>query len=99
MAKRAEAGYGVTATNRIAAAVQKKTGMETRVCIPGHMQPAARQPQRLRPCGHRVPQSSYAARLVEVERYGVTVAMVNNRVVANRLEDIAGKTRNIPEGL
>ena len=38
MAKRAEAGYGVTATNRIAAAVQKKTGMETRVCIPGHMQ-------------------------------------------------------------
>ena len=24
--------------------------------------------------------------------------MVNNRVVANRLEDIAGKTRNIPEG-
>ena len=36
-AKRAEAGY-TTATNRIAAAVQKKTGMETRVCIPGHMQ-------------------------------------------------------------
>ena len=31
-AKRAEAGY-TTATNRIAAAVQKKTGMETRVCI------------------------------------------------------------------
>ena len=38
MAKRAEAGLGTTATNRIAQAVQKKTGMETRVCIPGHMQ-------------------------------------------------------------
>ena len=38
MAKRAEAGFGTTATNRIAQAVQKKTGMETRVCIPGHMQ-------------------------------------------------------------
>ena len=37
-AKRVEAGFGATATNRIAAAVQKKTGMETRVCIPGHMQ-------------------------------------------------------------
>ena len=46
MAKRAEAGYGVTATNRIAAAVQKKTGMETRVCIPGPYA-ARRQPQRL----------------------------------------------------
>ena len=41
---------------------------------------------------------SYAAKLVEMERYGVTVAMVNNRVIANRLEDIAGKTRNVPEG-
>ena len=40
---------------------------------------------------------SYAAKLVEVERYGVTVAMVNNRVVANRLEDIAGKTRGVPD--
>ena len=30
--------FYTTATNRIAAAVQKKTGMETRVCIPGHMQ-------------------------------------------------------------
>ena len=38
------------------------------------------------------------AKLVEMERYGVTVAMVNNRVIANRLEDIAGKTRNVPEG-
>ena len=55
----------------------------------------------------RRPQSSTRSRSsaasdvkksVEVERYGVTVAMVNNRVVANRLEDIAGKTRNIPEG-
>ena len=31
-AKRAEAGFGATATNRIATAVQKKTGFETRVC-------------------------------------------------------------------
>ena len=51
-AKRAEAGY-TTATNRIAAAVQKKTGMETRVCIPGHMQRGG----SLRPrAGHPVRQ-------------------------------------------
>ena len=38
-----------------------------------------------------------AHKLVEVERYGVTVAMVNRRVTENRLADIAGKTRNVPE--
>ena len=96
MAKRTEAGYGVTATNRIAAAVQKKTGMETRVCIPGHMQRGGSPSAYDRVLATEF--GSYAAKLVEVERYGVTVAMVNNRVVANRLEDIAGKTRNIPEG-
>ena len=47
-AKRAEAGFGATATNRIATAVQKKTGFETRVCIPGHMQRGG-TPLRLRP--------------------------------------------------
>ena len=40
---------------------------------------------------------SYAAQLVEVERYGVTVAMVNRRVTENRLADIAGKTAMCPK--
>ena len=96
MAKRLEAGTGTTATNRIAAAIEKKTGMETRVCIPGHMQRGGSPSAYDRVLATEF--GSYAAKLVEVERYGVTVAMVNNRVVANRLEDIAGKTRNIPEG-
>ena len=94
--KRTEAGYGATATNRIAAAVQKKTGMETRVCIPGHMQRGGSPSAYDRVLATQF--GSYAAKLVEMERYGVTVAMVNNRVIANRLEDIAGKTRNVPEG-
>ena len=96
MAKRAEAGYGVTATNRIAAAVQKKTGMETRVCIPGHMQRGGSPSAYDRVLATEF--GSYAAKLVEIEQYGVTVALVNNHVISNRLEDIAGKTRNIPEG-
>ena len=94
-AKRAEAGFGATATNRIATAIQNKTGFETRVCIPGHMQRGGT------PCAYdRVLSTqfgSHAAKLVEAGRYGVTVAMVNGRVVENRLEDIAGKSRNIPE--
>ena len=95
MAKRAEAGLGTTATNRIAQAVQKKTGMETRVCIPGHMQRGGSPSAYDRVLATQF--GCYAAQLVEVERYGVTVAMVNRRVTENRLADIAGKTRNVPE--
>ena len=94
-AKRAEAGY-TTATNRIAAAVQKKTGMETRVCIPGHMQRGGSPSAYDRVLATQF--GSYAAGLVADERYGVTVALLNGHVTANRLEDIAGKTRNVPEG-
>ena len=96
MAKRAEQGFGATATNRIAQAVQKKTGMETRVCIPGHMQRGGSPSAYDRVLATQF--GSYAAKLVEIEQYGVTVALVNNHVISNRLEDIAGKTRNIPEG-
>ena len=92
-AKRAEAGY-TTATNRIAAAVQKKTGMETRVCIPGHMQRGGSPSAYDRVLATQF--GSYAAGLVADEHYGVTVAMVNRHVTANPLADIAGKTRGVP---
>ena len=56
MAKRAEAGFGTTATNRIAQAVQKKTRHGDPCVHPGP-HAARRQPQRLRPCaGHPVRQ-------------------------------------------
>ena len=94
MAKRAEAGLGTTATNRIAQAVQKKTGMETRVCIPGHMQRGGSPSAYDRVLATQF--GSYAAGLVADEHYGVTVAMVNRHVTANPLADIAGKTRGVP---
>ena len=81
MAKRAEAGYGVTATNRIAAAVQKKTGMETRVCIPGHMQRGGSPSAYDRVLATQF--GTYAARLVADDHFGVTVAMVNNHVTVS----------------
>ena len=93
--KRLEAGTGVTATNRIAAQIQKKTGAETRVCIPGHMQRGGSPSAYDRVLATQF--GSYAAKLVEAEHYGVTVAMVNNHVTENRLADIAGKSRNVPE--
>ena len=68
MAKRAEAGVGTTATNRIAQAVQKKTGMETRVCIPGHMQrggsPSAFKSLALRSALPGLPESPHSYRSV-----------------------------------
>ena len=95
MAKRAEQGY-TTATNRIAKDIERLTGIETRICVPGHMQRGGS------PCPYdRVLATqfgSYAAKMVEDENYGITVAMKNNHVGENRLKDIAGKSRLVPEG-
>ena len=95
MAKRAEQGYP-TATNRIARQIEVLTGIETRICVPGHMQRGGS------PCPYdRVLATqfgSYAAKMVEDGNYGVTVAMKNNHVGENRLKDVAGKSRLVPEG-
>ena len=94
MAKRAEQGY-TTATNRIAKDIERLTGIETRICVPGHMQRGGS------PCPYdRVLATqfgSYAAKMVEDENYGITVAMKNNHVGENRLKDVAGKSRLVPE--
>ena len=44
------------------------------------------------------PFGTYAAKLVEHEKYGVTVAMRNNHVTENPLDEIAGKSRLVPDG-
>ena len=93
-AKRAEAGY-TTATARIAKRVEELTGAETRICVPGHMQRGGSPSAYDRVLATQF--GAYAAGLVADEHYGVTVAMVNNRVVANPLADIAGKTRGVPD--
>ena len=94
MAKRAEQGY-TTATNRIARQIEVLTGIETRICVPGHMQRGGS------PCPYdRVLATqfgSYAAKMVEDGNYGGTVAMKNNHVGENRLKDVAGKSRLVPE--
>ena len=93
-AKRAEAGY-TTATNRIAKQIEEMTGAETRICVPGHMQRGGSPSAYDRVLATQF--GTYAAGLVADEHYGVTVAMVNNRVTANPLSEIAGKTRGVPD--
>lgn len=94
--KRTELGM-VTATNRIASQIQAATGIDTRVCVPGHMlrggSPSAYDRILATNFG------AYAATLISKEDYGKTVAMVNSKVTANKLADIAGLTKFVdPEG-
>lgn len=90
---RAERGE-VTASNRIAREIQEKTGMETRVCVPGHMlrggSPSAYDRVLATKFGVR------AAQLIKEEKYGYTVAMVKGQVTENKLVDIAGKPKLVP---
>lgn len=88
--KRAEAGE-LTATNRIAADIQNKTGIDTRICVPGHMLRGGSPSAYDRILATKF--GVYAAQLIKEEKYGRTVAMVNGKVTANKLEDIAGLTK------
>ncbi|MCI6640872.1 MAG: 6-phosphofructokinase [Pygmaiobacter massiliensis] len=83
-----------TATNRIAAQIEQMTGVETRVCVPGHMQRGGSPSAYDRVLATRF--GTYAAKLVAEDRYGVAVAMVNNQVVDNPLAEIAGKSKLVP---
>jgi 6-phosphofructokinase 1 len=81
----------VTATNRIAKQIEAATGIESRVCVPGHMlrggAPSAYDRILATRFGVR------AAKLIEDGDFGVTVALVNGKVDENKLSDIAGKTK------
>ena len=88
--KREEAGI-VTATSRIAAQVQAGTGIDTRVCVPGHMLRGGSPSAYDRILATKF--GVHAAKLISTEKYGRTVAMVNGKVTSNKLADIAGLTK------
>ncbi|MBQ6169409.1 MULTISPECIES: ATP-dependent 6-phosphofructokinase [Ruminococcus] len=88
--KRAEAGI-LTATNRIAAQIQSNTGLEARVCVPGHMLRGGAPSAYDRVLSTQF--GVHAAYLIAKERYGRTVAKIGNKITSNKLEDIAGKTK------
>ena len=88
--KREEAGI-ITATGRIAAQIQASTGIDTRVCVPGHMLRGGSPSAYDRILATKF--GVHAAKLIANEKYGRTVALVNNKVTSNKLEDIAGLTK------
>ncbi|MBQ8826128.1 MAG: 6-phosphofructokinase [Oscillospiraceae bacterium] len=88
--RRQEAGI-TTATSRIAAQVQAATGIEARVCVPGHMlrggSPSAYDRVLATKFGVR------AAELIKNEKFGYSVAMIDGKIGENKLSDVAGKTK------
>lgn len=88
--KRAEAGI-ITATSRIAAQIQANTGMEARVCVPGHMLRGGAPSAYDRVLSTQF--GVHAAYMIAKEKYGRTVAKIGNKITSNKLEDIAGKTK------
>ena len=84
-------------TARIAAQIEKSTGIEARVCVPGHMlrggSPSAYD--RLLATQFGV----HAAKLIAEEKFGRTVALHDGKVISNKLADIAGKKKLVdPKG-
>ena len=71
--------------------MQAGTGIDTRVCVPGHMLRGGSPSAYDRILATKF--GVHAAKLIANEKYGRTVAMVNGKVTANKLEDIAGLTK------
>ena len=78
-------------SERLAQQIEAKTGFETRVAVPGHIQRGGTPSAYDRLLSTMF--GTYAAQLVENEQYGLTVAMKNNSVVSNPLSEVAGKTK------
>lgn len=92
--RRRENSLYPTVSYAIAAQLEKLTGLETRVTVPGHYQRGGP------PCPYdRAMATQFgvmAARLIMEKRYGRMVAVQEGRFVSIPLEDAASKTKFLP---
>lgn len=95
MEKRAAENYA-SVSYRVADQIQKATGMEARVVVPGHYQRGGSPSAYDRVLATQF--GAYAAKLIKEENYGNTVAMIDGKVGHNALIDVAGKTKFVPVG-
>jgi len=93
--RRSEGGYK-TATMRIHDQITARTSFETRVVISGHIVRGGSPTAYDRVLATQF--GAYAARLIEKNIFGVTVALSGSTVIHNKLADIAGITKFIPDG-
>ena len=80
-----------TVTNSIARLIESKTGVETRVFVPGHMLRGGSPSACDRVLSARF--GAKAAELIVTEDYGRMVACVNGEITSANLDDIAGQTK------
>lgn len=79
----------------LAEEIRDKLGLETRVTIPGYQQRGGSPSPYDRVLATQL--GAYAAKLVKDENYGKTVSIVNNRVKATPLGEVAGKLKLVDE--
>ena len=80
-----------TVSYRLADEITKALGVETRVTIPGHQQRGGSPSPYDRILATNL--GAYAAELIAEEKYGRTVALVNNSITSNPLEEVSGKLK------
>jgi len=91
--KRSEENFFSVGT-RIASDIQKATGLESRVVIPGHYQRGGSPSPYDRVLATQF--GAYAARLIRDGNFGNSVAMLGSEVGHNPLSEVAGKTKFVP---
>ena len=84
-----------TVAHRIAEQIQKKSGLETRAVVPGHLQRGGSPSPYDRVLSTRF--GVHAAELLRAGIYGVSVAMMGDQVVHNPLNEVAGLTKFVPQ--
>ncbi|MCR5178814.1 MAG: 6-phosphofructokinase [Lachnospiraceae bacterium] len=77
----------------VAAQIEKKTGREVRVTVPGHMQRGGTPDPYDRVFASRL--GAEAGRLILKDQYGFMVAYKNREIVKVPLEEVAGKLKTV----
>lgn len=80
-----------SAAEEIVKEIAAATSIDARLCVPGHMIRGGCPSAYDRILATKF--GSYAAELLEKEKFGTTVALVNGIITSNKLTDIAGKTK------
>ena len=76
---------------RLAKEINQATGLETRVTIPGHQQRGGTPSPYDRILATKL--GAYAAEMIANRDYGKTVSVVNNKLWATPLKEVAGKLK------
>lgn len=92
-ARRAASRY--SASEDVAAQLRELVGVETRSVVPGHIQRGGSPSAYDRVLSTQF--GVHAAELIRDGVYGVTVALKGNRIDHNRLKDVAGVARPVPQ--